>query len=226
MDTDQVIQHLTENAEPVQPVSHPWVLTWAWLAAAIPYIALIVIVISPRADLATKLTETRFLIEQLAALGTGIGAAFAAFASVIPGYDRRLIFLPLLPLAVWLASLGQGCVQTLIALGPNGLSLTPDWYCLPSIVLVGMVPAIVMALLLRRGAPLTPHFTTALGGLAAAGLGNFGLRMFHLQDASLMVLVWQFGTVALLTALAGLAGGRLLQWQTLTAPFRQRLSSH
>jgi hypothetical protein len=51
-----------------------------------------------------------------------------------------------------------------------------------------------------------PHAAVALAGLAAAGLGNFGLRLFHAQDASLMVLVWQFGSVAVLTGLAGSAG--------------------
>ena len=60
-----------------------------------------------------------------------------------------------------------------------------------------------MAVMLRRGAPLTPFATMALGGLAAAALGDFGLRLFHSQDASLMVLVWQFGTVVVLSVLAG-----------------------
>jgi len=79
-----------------------------------------------------------------------------------------------------------------------------DWFCLPAIVLVGTVPAIAMAVMLRRGAPLTPKITAALGGLAAAGLGNFGLRLFHPQDSSLMVLVWQMGSVLLLTLLCGI----------------------
>src|SRR5215471_2432514 len=66
------------------------------------------------------------------------------------------------------------CVEDWIHFGPDGLSLQPDWFCFPAIVLVGAVPAIAMAVMLRRGAPLTPHITSALGGLAAAGLGNFG----------------------------------------------------
>jgi hypothetical protein len=48
-----------------------------------------------------------------------------------------------------------------------------------------------------RGAPLSPRITPALGALAAAALGNFGLRVFHPADASLMVLIWHFGGVAL-----------------------------
>jgi hypothetical protein len=174
-----------------------------------------VFVVSPRADLISKASEWRYVIEQLAALATGITAATAAFATVIPGYDRKFLFFPALPLAVWLGSLGEGCVEDWIHFGPDGLSLLPDWFCFPAIVLVGAVPAIAMAVMLRRGAPLSPHTTTALGGLAAAGLGNFGLRLFHSQDASLMVLVWQVGTVFILTAMAAWAGHYLLNWRSI-----------
>jgi hypothetical protein len=38
------------------------------------------------------------------------------------------------------------------------------------------------------------------------------LRLFHEQDASVMVLVWQFGSVVLLASLGALTGRRLLRW--------------
>lgn len=65
--------------------------------------------------------------------------------------------------------------------------------------------------MLRRGAPFHSRLTIILGTLAAGALANFGLRLLHASDAAtLMVLVWQFGSVALFTALAGLQGRRLL----------------
>ena len=221
VDTDKFIERLAEAVEPVQPLSRPWIRTAAWLLVAIPYVALVVLVVSPRADLLAKAVQWRYLVEQLAALTTGIAAATAAFATTIPGYDRKILFLPALPLAIWLGSVGEGCIQDWIQLGPDGLSLRPDWFCFPAIVLVGAVPAIAIAVMLRRGAPLTPHITTALGGLAAAGLGNFGLRLFHSQDASLMVLVWQVGTVFILTALAAWAGHHLLNWRSIIGTNRR-----
>ncbi len=221
MDTGKLIEHLAEADGPVRPLAHPWRRTAAWLAIAIPYVALVVFVVSPRSDLVAKISESQFLIEQAAALATGIAAAAAAFATVIPGYDRKVLLLPALPAAVWLASLGEGCVQEWIRFGPDGLSLELDWFCFPAIVLVGAIPAIAMAVMLRRGAPLTPHATTALGGLAAAGIGNFGLRLFHPQDASLMVLVWQLGAVCVLTAMAAWAGRHLLNWRSIIATGRR-----
>ena len=224
VDTEKLIARLAEGVEPVRPLPHPWIRMAAWLMFAIPYIALVVLVVSPRADLLTKASEWRYVIEQLAALATGMTAATAAFATVIPGYDRKIIFLPALPLAIWLASLGEGCVQDWIRFGPDGLSLGLDWHCFPGIVLIGAVPAIAMVVMLRCGAPLTPHLTAAMGGLAAAGLGNFGLRLFHSQDASLMVLVWQVGTVFILTAMAAWTGHYLLNWRSIITLARSNIA--
>ncbi len=225
MDTERLIQTLVDAAEPVRRLPRPWIRSAIWLAIAIPYIALVVYVMSPRADLIVKMTETRYLIEQFAALATGIAAAIAAFATTIPGYSRKVLLLPVFPLAIWLGVLGQGCVSALIQFGLNALSLQPDWFCLPAIMLVGAIPAAAMAIMLRRGAPLFPHVSTALGALAAAGLGDFGLRFFHPQDASLMVLVWQFGTVFALTCVAGSAGRYLLSWSSITNVVRRRSAS-
>ena len=225
MDTDKLIACLTEQADPVRRLPSPWVRTASWFAIAAPYVAVIVMMMAPRDDLALKFTDSRFLLEQIAALCTAIGAAVAAFQSIVPGYNRRFLLLPLVPLTVWLASLGQGCVETWLR-GDALQDFTSDFLCIPAITLVGTLPAVAMALMLRKGAPLWPHISAALGGLAAAGLGNFGLRLFHAQDASLMVLVWQMGTVFMLTMLCGWAGRLLLDWRPVVARVRRNLVAH
>ena len=158
-----------------------------------------------RKSLRTSLRIAGVVADANVLLSAAIGKAALR---VLTGFDRRVLLLPALPFAIWFATLALGCIRSWLEFGPEGLALQPDWYCFPAILLVGMVPAIAMAVMLRRGAPLTPHVSTALGGLAAAGLGNFGLRLFHPQDASIMVLVWQMGTVFVLTALAGWAGAQ------------------
>ncbi len=225
MDTDRLIERLAEKADPVRRLAAPWVRTAMWFAIAVPYVGLVVLIMAPRDDLLAKLSDFRFLLEQVAALSTGIAAAAAAFASIVPGYDRRITLLPLAPLGVWLASLGEGCVQAWMRDGAGGLSFTSDFLCIPAIALVGTLPALKMALMLRKGAPLWPHASAALGGLAAAGLGNFGLRLFHHQDASLMVLVWQMGTVFMLTMLSGSAGRLFMDWRPLVANVRRNLNT-
>src|SRR5438874_1842734 len=72
MDTGKLIEHLVEASGPVRRLARPWQRTLVWLTIVLPYIALVVIVVSPRSDLVTKVSELRFVIEQTAALVVGI----------------------------------------------------------------------------------------------------------------------------------------------------------
>jgi hypothetical protein len=224
-DTNELIRNLARRAEPVRPLSPSWVRTATWLAVTLPYIGLFVFMMSPRHDLPLKMTDLRFVGEQLAALAIGIVAAVAAFATVIPGYHRKWLVLLLVPLAAWLGSLGQGCIQDWIQSGSQGVSLRADWSCFPGIVVASIVPTIAMAAMLRHGAPLMPNVTMALGGLAAAGLGDFGVRFVHAQDAGVTVLLWHMGAVFALCATAGWAGRFLPHWNAIVAASRRVAAS-
>lgn len=216
--TEDLIAALARDAQPVRPLASPWRRLLAWLAISLPWVIAVVAVISPREDLADKLSDPRWVLEQLATLATALTAAVAAFCAGVPGRARWERILPLPPFAFWVGLLGLGCVQAWLVAGPKGLTLYPDWVCFPGIVLVGAVPAVAMALMLRRGAPVAPVVSTALGALAAAALADFGLRLFHPQDASLMVLVWQVGSVVILTIAGGLVGPTIVRWRHQLAP--------
>lgn len=220
MDTDFLIRHLAGAPAAVRPLPRPSVRLAAWLAMSLAYVAMVVVLMMPRSDLASAVMDPQFLVEQSAALATAASAAFAAFCMNIPGRDRRVLALPLAPLSIWLASLGSDCLATVLQSGWSSLRFEEDWMCLPAIALAGAVPAALIVFMLRRGAPLAPGVTMALGGLAAAGLGSFGLRLFHAEDASLMVLVWQLGTVALLSAFSASLGPYIINWRRLVGGTR------
>lgn len=211
-ETESIVGDLVRQTRRVERLPAPERRALMWLIIAIPFVALFSLSMGLREDLAQKFTEARYLVEQSAALATAIVAAFAAFWAVVPSAPRWILFAPLIPLSVWLGSLGLGSIQDWVTAGPAGVSFSPDWFCLPGIAAVGSLPAVVMAIMLRGGVPMFPHLGVALGGLAAAGIGNFGLRLFHVEDASIMVLVWQLGTVALLVVLAGCLGPRIHSW--------------
>jgi hypothetical protein len=210
MDTDRVIAQLVQDVRPVRRLSDPLLRAAAWLAVGLAAVSLSVWVMGPRPDLGAKLHDVRYLVEQAAALLTAFTAALAAFAIIIPGRSRYWIALPMAPLSLWLGSVGWGCVSD----WRRGATLfESDWSCFPAIAMVGAIPAVAIALMLRRGAPLLPHLAVALGALAAAALGDFGLRLFHAIDAGLMVLVWQIGSVAILTAIPTQYAPTLLRWR-------------
>jgi len=214
-DTRRLIRQLAQNARPVRPLAGPHIRAAIWLALSASYVTVVLIVMPAHHDLTSKLFEPLFVVEQSAALATGIAAAVAAFATVVPGRDRRWVMLPLLPFAIWLGSLGPGCIQELENFGIQGLPLQHSLWCFPFIVLLGAIPAFAMVVMLRRGAPLTPHLTAALGGLAAAGLGNLGVRLVHPEDVSVMLLVWHVGGVMAFSAVASGAGHYFFNWRSI-----------
>lgn len=213
MDTNEFIKLLAADLRPVRPLRPPWTRAALWLGVALPYVAAVVWSKLMMIDASQVVADVRFMVEQAATFATALAAAVAAFCSVLPRFDRRMLLLPLAPLGLWLASVGHGCVQDWLRLGADGLTIRPDWDCLPSAIIIGIIPAIVLVAMLRRGAPLRPRLTLALAALAVASLANFGLQFAHAQDASIMVLAWHLGAAAVLSALGGWLGALILEWR-------------
>ena len=215
MDTSRLIAELSNHADPVRRLPSPWVRTLLWLALAIPPVIIVVWFYGVDVDLATVLADRRFVIEQTSTFVTALAAAVAALHSTIPGRSRKWYWLLLVPLTVWLATVGAGCFLDWRATGPAALELRLDNDCVSAAILVGIVPAVTIVGMLRKGAPLSPRLTLVLGALATAGIVSFALGFFHIGDVSIMVLVWQFGLVAVLSACAGLVAPRFLGWSQI-----------
>lgn len=210
MDTEQFIGSLVADLKPVRRLPPSPLRCLLWLAVASPVVAVVVAVMGPRPDLMAKLGESRFLLQELAALATAIAAGNAALALGVPGTARWKLVLPFFPMLLWIGSLGHQCWMEIVHLGPGGIEFEPDAICIPGIAAISAVPAIAILAMMRRGARFHPRLTTLFGALAAAALGDAGLRLFHDRDAALMVLVWQIGSVALFSAALGLLGVRLV----------------
>ncbi|NJO32712.1 MAG: DUF1109 domain-containing protein [Rhodospirillales bacterium] len=183
------------------------------MGIALPYVTIVVWGKLTMFDPAQIANDTRFMIEQAATLATAFTAAIAAFRSAVPGFDKRILFLPIASLGLWLASVGHGCIQDWLQLGGDGLAVRPDWDCLPMATIIGIVPAAAIIVMLRKATPLHPRLTLALAALAVASIANFGLQFAHVRDASIMVLVWHLGAAAVLAALGGWLGKRVLRWE-------------
>jgi hypothetical protein len=213
--SQELIGRLVKDLRPVRRLRPPVIRLMSWLALSLPWVIAVVLMMGLRPDINARLSDGRWLIEQGAALATAMMAAMAAFCAGVPGRPRWEHFLPVLPLAVWLGALCQGSAQEWLSAGSLSLILHQDWQCLPGIIFVGIGPGAVMAVMLRKGFPRAPMTTTALGALASGGLAEVGLRSFHPEAATIMVLVWQAGSVFGLTLLASLFGRKLLPFRHL-----------
>lgn len=199
MDTYTLIDALVADLRPVRRLFPPALRLLGWLAVSIPAVAAIVALQGVRSDLATRFAEPTFLTEQLATVATALVAGWAALAGCIPGTARWKLWVPVVPLSAWIVSLGHQCWSEWIHAGAGNMVFRPDWVCLPNIAMISAIPAMAIVVAIRRGACLNSA-PVLWAGVAAAALANVALRMFHTEDAALMVIVWQFGSAALFTA--------------------------
>lgn len=211
--TDDLITRLAQDGAPVRLLAPVAQRAGAWVLLALGFAAAMVWAIGPRPDLAERLNDMRFVTEQAGALLTAIAAAITALTLTIPGKSPGWRFLPVLPAMFWLGTLGHN-FATDLRVTTQPLIFVPDLQCFFLIALIGSLPVVLLVAMLRQGAPLAARLTMAMATLAAGALGNFALRFFHMQDAALMILVWQVGSVVVLVLLAMPLGHHLLRWNT------------
>ncbi len=214
MDTEHLIEALARDVTPTRPLAAPSIRTAVWVAVSGLYVALLIVFMSSNLERVAAISAPRFWIEQMAAIATGIAAAAAALISVVPGRSARTWLLPVIPFTVWLGTDVAGCVLDWTHLGADGLIVYSDWPCVVAMLAGAVLPAIAMALMLKRGAPLTPATTAALGGLAGAGLGSATACLSRPvpHGTTATALVWHFGTLLVLVSIAAWSGHRLFRW--------------
>jgi hypothetical protein len=218
MKTDDLIDRLGRDATIVKPLPAAGVRTAVWLAWAFVYLTVVAVAIFTGMSTGGVMVTPLYLLQQAAALATGISAARAAFISVVPGAHDRLRMLPVASAAVWVASLLWESVGNLQSSGTLGLSSQTDWPCVASMALGGAVLGGLLMWMLRLGAPLTPRTTAWLGGVAALSLANIEACLTRPHAFAMTVLVWHGGTAAVIAFCFAAMGRRWLRWPTIVAP--------
>lgn len=200
MNTDALIDALVADLNPVRYVRPPFWRLIGWLVVSVPVTALFVAAMRVRPDINVKLADPLFLTQELASLATALVAGWAALVTCIPCEPTWKLWTPVAPLALWMATLGFQSWDEWARFGVSGMEFHSDLMCLPMIAATSAVPALAIVFAIRRGARLHTPYAVLWASLAAAALANVGLRFVYMEDAALMVIVWQFGSVLLLTA--------------------------
>ncbi|MDQ0140366.1 NrsF family protein [Cupriavidus necator] len=207
-DTPDLIDSLVADAKPVRRLHRPWVRVVCWLLLAALSLAVVVLVNGVRPDLALKLQQPVFVTSVTAAIVTGVLAAAAAFIASVPGRSRRWLWLPLPSLALWLCTIGYGCLTNWVEIGPEGISPGETARCFATLVAVSTPLAIALTAMLRYVARLSPAPVAMCAGLAVAAMAATSLLIIHPLDASAMVLLWNLGVALLFVGAGGLLGHR------------------
>lgn len=210
--TSALIDSLVANAMPVRRLRPPVMRAASWLLFVALMLTLVSVGQGVRPDLALKLHQPVFVTSVVAAVVTGVLAAMASFAASVPGRPRGWLLLPVPALIVWIATIGYGCLTNWVSVGPGGIALGETARCFATLAVVGMPLSLVMLIMLRHVARLSPAPVAMMGSLAVAAMTATALSLFHPLDATAMIALWNFGVAVLFVAVGGLYGGRLLGW--------------
>jgi hypothetical protein len=210
--TPDLIDALVECATPVRRLRPPLVRAAMWVAFAGLILGLLATGHGVRTDLAERLHQPVFVVSIAAALVTGILAAIAAFLVSLPDRSPWWLVLPAPALAVWVGTIGYGCLTDWVSMGADGVRLGETLRCFATLVLTSVPLAVALAAMLRYAALLRPGAVTLAGSLAVAAMTASALSLIHDLDATVMILVWNLGVAALITALGSAFGARMFRW--------------
>jgi hypothetical protein len=215
MKTDELIDRLGREVTVARPLLTPAIRTALWTVWAVTYLVVVVGMMFAVMSSAGVTAMPLYLVQQGAALVTGIMAARAALVSVIPGANNRVWVMPAMGAAVWGLSLLWAGARDLQTLGTLGVTSQSDWPCVVSMTMGGLVIGAPLAWMVRRGAPLTPGLSAFLIAVAALSFANIQACLTRPHAFALTVLVWHGGTVAAVAALCALTGRRWFRWPHL-----------
>jgi hypothetical protein len=210
--TPDLIDSLAEQAAPVRRLRPPLQRMGLWVVVVLLLLILFTIFHGVRPDLLVRLQQPTFSLSVIGALMTGILAALAAFQLSLPDRSAQWLWLPVPAVLLWASTIGYGCLINWISLAPDGIRLGTTLRCFGTLVLTSVPLSLVLLVMLRHAAPLRPTVVAMSGGLAVAGITATALSVFHDIDATIMVLLWNFGTAALIVLVGGAFGRRLFAW--------------
>ena len=213
MKTDQLIEMLSTNVEPVRGGQVWKPLVWALAMGGVASFCVMLATVGLRTE-ATGGIHVGFLALKLLFMLSVIGTGTALLMKLIrPGQEARKLFRFL-----FLPFLLAGCVGIVaLALEPSAawhpMILGTQWVtCLYCIPLFAIVPFAVLIWALRKGAPTNLKRTGAIAGLVAGALGATAYA-FHCPDDSLPFIAIWYGAMVFLCAWIGARlGPWLLRW--------------
>lgn len=211
MKTSDLIADLARDLPPVRRLRPPVVRAACWLTVALFVLVLLAVSQGIRQDIVSRLHDPVFVLSMASSLLTGVLATVAAFQVSLPDRSRFWLLLPLPALVLWLSNIGYQCLTQWIGIGPEGVTLGEAARCFATLVLSGFPLSLVMLVMLRYTARLHPTAAILMGSLAVAAMTATALALFHVIDASMMILMWNLGTAALFVGLGAVFGEGMLR---------------
>ena len=213
MRTDELIDILSTNLEPVDRQQVPRALASALFIGAAGVLAAMLLAFGVRTDLNGPGPVSFLLLKLLLTLGL-VAVASALLTSLArPGGERKasvgmvaLPFLGIMLVAVISLAVAPSSHWGEMIVGERWLD------CLISIPIIAIVPFVIVVRALRKGAPTDLAKTGAFAGLLAGGLSATGYALHCTDDSLPFIALWYSATIAICTWIGSKLGPPLLRW--------------
>ena len=211
-DPNALIAALVDELRPVRAMRPRDGLFIAGAAGAIT-VALTILLLGVRPDVASGHFEPLFLFANGLFLVVGGAAALAAVGMGMPrvghssqGWKWVVAMAGLLPATalVMLASRTESM--------PTALVTSHELKCVAMGLALGLLTATALTLWLRRGAPTSPERAGMLVGLASSSIGIFAFAFHCPSDSFYHIGLWHVVPVAIGAILGRLFIPRLVRW--------------
>lgn len=198
--TDRFIEQLSSQLTPVKALPSPARRAAVWLLL-IGLLAAVLIVRFARLELfAQRMSNPRVGLEWIATVLTAICAIVTAFQLTVPGAQRRWLWLPLIPFALWLSMSGLGCLKNGLSLHGTDGFIGESGHCFGFIIGASVPLAAVLFAMLRRARPIAPLPVAAYGTLGVAATAASVLQFFHPFDVTVIDLTLHLAAVGVVFA--------------------------
>ncbi len=207
---DELIARLAQDSATSKRAPHPFLLGGEWMAAALAYLAVALLISGTRHDLWPKLHQPWFAAEIAALAGISITTALSAALLSYPDLHQKRSF-AYAPAAAF-ALFALVLLFAWRADNPPAPLPVHSYQCTLSITLLSLLPAAFTFHVMRRQASTHSRWAGAVAFLFAFSVGALWLRLYEQNDSIMHVIRWHYLPMAAV-AIAGMGlGKRVLKW--------------
>lgn len=213
MKTDELIDVLSTNVEPVDPQRITRNLQIAIIAGLSLALVSGIAALGIRWDVRDP-GAFGFLVLKVAfgVAVTILGSHYLLKHARPGGEMRSRILLTGVPFVAVMALAGASLISAPASHWDN-MVMGERWLeCLLSIPVIAVAPFAVIMWAVRKAAPTNLTRTGALAGLVAGGVSAIAYALHCTDDSLPFVALWYGGTIVLCTLAGALTGPRLLRW--------------
>lgn len=215
MNTEQLIDMLRADLEPVRRRHLAATLAAAMTAGAVAAFVLMLATVGLRADLQSAAHLKWVALKVIFALSVIGAGSPLMYRSIRPGLENETRWsLALVPFVVAIAAAVAIVLaepQTLMATLRGATTIS--WVrCLSCIVFFDAVPLGAVIYALRQGAPTHLRLSGAFAGVVAGGIGAAAYAFNCTSDSIPFVAVWYGLAIAVCAVIGAQLGPRVLRW--------------